>query len=81
MLQTCIQHVFEGLSLNFQIINIGGDAKNFECLQAFRKAIGVRIKEETEILEGEVCSPGCEMSDNWADVLIQSILATAAELI
>jgi hypothetical protein len=24
------------------------------CVQAFRKAIGVRIKEETEILEGEV---------------------------
>lgn len=27
------------------------------CLQAFRKAIGVRIKEETEILEGEVRCP------------------------
>lgn len=24
------------------------------CAQAFRKAIGVRIKEETEIIEGEV---------------------------
>jgi DNA helicase TIP49 (TBP-interacting protein) len=24
------------------------------CPQAFRKAIGVRIKEETEIIEGEV---------------------------
>ena len=24
------------------------------CWQAFRKAIGVRIKEETEIIEGEV---------------------------
>ena len=26
-------------------------------MQAFRKAIGVRIKEETEILEGEVRFP------------------------
>ena len=24
------------------------------CLQAFRKSIGVRIREETEIIEGEV---------------------------
>lgn len=24
------------------------------CQQAFRKAIGVRIKEETEVIEGEV---------------------------
>lgn len=24
------------------------------CWQAFRKAIGVRIKEETEMIEGEV---------------------------
>ena len=24
------------------------------CMQAFRKAIGVRIKEETEVIEGEV---------------------------
>lgn len=26
----------------------------FDFAQAFRKAIGVRIKEETEIIEGEV---------------------------
>jgi DNA helicase TIP49 (TBP-interacting protein) len=27
---------------------------SFRRLQAFRKSIGVRIKEETEIIEGEV---------------------------
>jgi RuvB-like protein 2 len=30
------------------------DSKSVALLQAFRKAIGVRIKEETEIIEGEV---------------------------
>jgi hypothetical protein len=30
----------------------------FLAVQAFRKAIGVRIKEETEIIEGEVRGPG-----------------------
>lgn len=28
-----------------------------DCLQAFRKAIGVKINEDTEVLEGEVSLP------------------------